>query len=46
MYLHVLGACAGSASMREGMHQMRVARKRRKRHGGPLEANLSAIQVS
>jgi uncharacterized protein (TIGR03083 family) len=46
MYLHVLGACAGSASMREGIHQMRVARKRRKRHGGPLEANLSAVQVT
>ena len=32
--------------MREGMHQMRVARKRRKRQGGPLEANLSAVQVA
>ena len=46
MYLHVLGACAGSASAREGVHQMRVARKRRKRVTGTLEANLSAVQVA
>lgn len=46
MYLHVLGACAGSASMREGVHQMRAARRRRKVEGGPLEASLSAVQVA
>ncbi len=46
MYLHVLGACAGSASAGEGMHQMRVARKRRKRLAGTLEANISAVQVA
>ena len=46
MYLHVLGACEGSASLRTGMHQMRVAGKRRKRLGGPLEAHLSAVQVA
>ncbi|MCE9620743.1 MAG: maleylpyruvate isomerase family mycothiol-dependent enzyme [Actinomycetia bacterium] len=45
MYLHVLGACAGSASMREGLHQMRAANRRRKSSGGPLEANLSAVQI-
>ncbi|CAN5456148.1 hypothetical protein BH10ACT2_BH10ACT2_03680 [soil metagenome] len=46
MYLHVLGACAASASMMEGLHQLRVAMGRRKRGGGPLEANLSAVQVA
>ncbi|MDO8364367.1 MAG: maleylpyruvate isomerase family mycothiol-dependent enzyme [Actinomycetota bacterium] len=46
MYLHVLGACAGSASIREGLHQMRAASARRKREGGPLEASLSAVQVA
>lgn len=46
MYLHVLGACEGSASMREGVHQLRAANKRQHRVGGPLEASLSAVQVS
>ena len=46
MYLHVLGACEGGASMRENLHQMRAARRLRKRNGGPLEAALSAVQVS
>lgn len=45
MYLHVLGACEASASMRENMHQMRLARRHRARHGGPLEAALSNVQV-
>lgn len=45
MYLHVLGACEASASMRENVHQLRAARSRRRRHGGPLEAALSSVQV-
>ena len=45
MYLHVLGACEAGASMRENMHQMRLARKHRRAHGGPLEAGLSDVQV-
>lgn len=45
MYLHVLGACEAAASTREMLHQMRVARRRRKASGGPLEAALSATQV-
>lgn len=45
MYLHVLGACEGAA-MREMAHQMRAATRRQKREGGPLEANLSAVQVA
>jgi uncharacterized protein (TIGR03083 family) len=45
MYLHVLGACEAGASMRENFHQMRVGRKHRKTHGGPLEAALSNVQV-
>lgn len=45
MYLHVLGACEGGASMREQAHQMRTAMRRRKAEGGPLEAALSAVQV-
>jgi hypothetical protein len=45
MYLHVLGACEGGASMREQAHQMRAAMRRRKAEGGPLEAALSAVQV-
>lgn len=44
MYLHVLGACEGSAT-RELLHQMRAASRRRRREGGPLEAALSAVQV-
>lgn len=46
MYLHVLGACQGSASVREGVHQLRAAGKRRRASGGALEANLSAVQVA
>jgi uncharacterized protein (TIGR03083 family) len=45
MYQHVLGACEAGASMRENVHQLRVARADRKRHGGPLEAALSGVQV-
>lgn len=46
MYLHVLGACESGASTRELVHQMRTARSYQKRNGGPLEAALSATQVS
>ena len=46
MYQHVLGACEAGASMRENVHQLRRARAYRKQHGGPLEAALSAVQVS
>ena len=45
MYQHVLGACEAGASMRENVHQLRVARAYRKRHGGPLESALSGLQV-
>lgn len=45
MWLHVLGACAAGASMRENMHQMRVARKLVKTDGVSLEEGLSATQV-
>lgn len=45
MYRHVLGACEAGASMRENVHQLLRARTRRRRHGGPLEAALSAVQV-
>jgi uncharacterized protein (TIGR03083 family) len=45
MYLHVLGACEAGASMRENVHQLKAARARRKKVGGPLEAALSAVQV-
>lgn len=46
MWLHVLGACEAGASMRENVHQMRAARRRRKDLGVPLEAGLSAVQVA
>lgn len=46
MWLHVLGACDAGASMRENMHQMRLARKRRRRLGVSLEAGLSGVQVA
>ncbi len=46
MYQHVLGACEAGASMRENIHQLRRARAQRKRHGGPLEAALTAVQVA
>jgi uncharacterized protein (TIGR03083 family) len=45
MYQHVLGACEAGASIRENLHQLRLARAYRKQHGGPLEAALSATQV-
>lgn len=45
MYLHVLGACEGAASMRENAHQMLSAKRHQKVAGGPLEAGLSAVQV-
>lgn len=45
MYLHVLGACEASASIRENLHQMRAAKRHQRAEGGPLEAGLSAVQV-
>jgi uncharacterized protein (TIGR03083 family) len=45
MYLHVLGACEGGASMFENVGQMRAAFSYRKKFGGPLEAALSAVQI-
>ena len=45
LYLHVLGACEAGASMKENAHQMMAAKRHRKRHGGPLEAGLSFVQV-
>lgn len=44
MYLHVLGACEGAA-FPEMVRQMAGAFRRRRREGGPLEANISALQV-
>jgi uncharacterized protein (TIGR03083 family) len=46
MYQHVLGACEAGASLRENTRQLRRARAYRRQHGGPLEAALSAVQVS
>jgi uncharacterized protein (TIGR03083 family) len=46
MYLHVLGACEAGAAMGENLRQMLRARAYRRQHGGPLEAALSAVQVS
>lgn len=46
MYQHVLGACEAGASMPENIRQIGRARAYRKQHGGPLEAALSAVQVS
>ena len=45
MYLHVLGACEGAA-FGQMVHQMFAAMRRQRREGGPLEANLSAVQVA
>lgn len=45
MYLHVLGACEAGARIPENLHQLRVAYLHRRRHGGPLEAALSGVQV-
>ncbi len=46
MYQHVLGACEAGASLRENIRQLRRAMTYRRQHGGPLEAALSAVQVS
>ena len=46
VYLHVLGACEGSASPFQGMHQLRLGRRYKKRHGGELQAGMSAVQVA
>ncbi len=46
MWLHVLGASEAGASMRENMHQMRVAHKSRRKLGVVLEAGLSGVQVA
>lgn len=46
LYQHVLGACESGASIRESVHQMRLAMLHRRRNGGPLEAALSHVQVS
>ncbi len=45
LYLHVLGACEAGASVRENLHQMRLAMIHRRRHGGPLEAALTHVQI-
>jgi uncharacterized protein (TIGR03083 family) len=45
LYLHVLGASQAGASVRENLHQMRLAMLHRRRHGGPLEAALTNVQV-
>ena len=45
LYQHVLGACEAGASRRQFVHQMRLAMLHRRRHGGPLEAALSHVQV-
>lgn len=45
MYLHVLGSCEGARTL-EMVHQMAAAMKRRRRNGGPLETNLSSVQVA
>jgi uncharacterized protein (TIGR03083 family) len=45
MYQHVLGACEAGASIPESIYQLHRARAYRKRHGGPLEAALSGVQV-
>ena len=45
MYQHVLGACEAGASIRENVRQFRRALVYRRRHGGPLEAALTAVQV-
>ena len=45
MYQHVLGACEAGASMRENARQFGRAMSHRRRHGGPLEAALTAVQV-
>jgi uncharacterized protein (TIGR03083 family) len=44
MYLHVLGACEGAAPL-EGARQLVRALRTRRKLGGPLEANLSSVQI-
>jgi uncharacterized protein (TIGR03083 family) len=46
MYLHMLGACESGASWSEFMRQMMAARRYQRSNGGPLEAALSATQVT
>jgi uncharacterized protein (TIGR03083 family) len=46
MYQHVLGGCEAGASIRETVHQLLRARAHCKKHGGPLEAALSHVQIS
>jgi uncharacterized protein (TIGR03083 family) len=45
MYQHVLGACEAGASVRENAGQFGRALSHRRRHGGPLEAALTAVQI-
>ena len=45
LYLHVLGACEAGARMRENVHQLSRALRRRREAGGALEAALSWVQV-
>jgi uncharacterized protein (TIGR03083 family) len=45
MYQHVLGACEAGASIRENVRQLRRALVYRRRHGPPLEAALTAVQI-
>jgi uncharacterized protein (TIGR03083 family) len=45
MYQHVLGACEAGASVRENVRQFSGALAHRRRHGGSLEAALTAVQV-
>jgi len=46
MYQHVLGACEAGASIGENLRQFRRALAYRRQYGGPLEAALSAVQIS
>lgn len=45
LYLHLLGACEASASMRENLHQMRKAFSYRRRHGVTIDVALPSVQV-
>lgn len=45
MYQHVLGACEAGASIPENVRQFRRALVYRRRHGPPLEAALTAVQI-
>lgn len=46
LYLHVLGALESGASIREFVHQLRASARYRRKHGGPMEAALSHVQVA